>query len=309
MRANRKEPGSRGTRCSSTNRTTKNRNSSRFRVRVYRPTTSRWAPRSARTDRFVAFETGADNLVPGDDNSAYDVFVHDMETGQTERVSVNSNEEGGNSWSEQAALSADGRYVAFLSNSTNLVPGDRNSYGEIATSGARGSWDVFVRDRLTGRTERVSIGHAGTEGNHRASDPTISADGRFVAFVSHADNLVPGDNNTKNDIFVHDRDTGLTRLVSSTSAGGFPTGASFVPSIDAAGRVVTYGSNAKDIVGGTTNSHQDVYVRDLGPAPGIGAMSVGVEAGHVTVSGSAAFPAGVGSHCPGPGGGLAAERA
>jgi len=251
------------------------------------------SPAMSANGRVVAFDTGAGNLVAGDDNHAYDVFVHDLVTAETDRVSVNSNGEGGNSWSEDPALSADGRYVAFVSNSSNLVPADRNSIGEIATGGARGSWDIFVHDRTTGRTERVSIGDAGIEGNHRASDPTISADGRFVAFVSHADNLVAGDDNAKNDIFLHDRDTGLTRLVSKSIGGGFPTGASFVPSLDAAGRFVTFGSNANDIVAGTSNSHQDVYVRDLGPAPGIDEMSANVGAGRVEVSGSALFPVGV----------------
>jgi hypothetical protein len=106
-------------------------------------------------------------------------------------VSVASDGAEGNGHSEFASISADGRYVAFLSWASNLVPGDTN-----------GTVDVFVHDRLTGQTTRVSVASDGTEGNGASWRPSLSADGRYVAFASEASNLVPGDTNDKSDIFV-----------------------------------------------------------------------------------------------------------
>src|SRR5207249_8340068 len=122
--------------------------------------------------------------------------------GTTERVSVDSTGTEGNSASTQPSISADGRFVAFASDATNLVPGDTN-----------GAIDVFVHDRLTGTTERVSVDSAGTQGNNSSAEPSISADGRFVAFDSSATNLVPGDTNGAEDVFVHDSHTDTTERV------------------------------------------------------------------------------------------------
>src|SRR5207253_921856 len=134
--------------------------------------------------RFVAFNSRSTNLVPGDTNGTSDVFVHDRQTGTTERVSVDNTGNQGNGGSGVVAISADGRFVAFVSSATNLVPGDTN-----------GVADVFVHDRQTRTTERVSIDSAATQGTCDITCPAISADGRFVAFVSTATNLVPGDTN------------------------------------------------------------------------------------------------------------------
>jgi Tol biopolymer transport system component len=143
--------------------------------------------------RFVAFQSAASNLVPGDTNGAQDIFVRDRQTGTTRRVSVGP---GGVQTNAEAssgvpAISADGRFVAFESDATNLVPGDTN-----------GAIDVFVRDRQTGTTRRISVGPGGVQGNSDSGGPAISADGRFVAFVSNASNLVPGDSNARFDVFV-----------------------------------------------------------------------------------------------------------
>jgi Tol biopolymer transport system component len=131
--------------------------------------------------RFVAFPSDATNLVRGDTNGTTDIFVRDRLTGTTERVSVSSSGGQSDGFSEGPALSADGRFVAFHSSASNLVPGDDNF-----------SDDVFVRDRLNGTTEIVSINNSGEEGNSLSFRPDLSADGRFVAFSSFADNLVPG---------------------------------------------------------------------------------------------------------------------
>src|SRR5436190_1935582 len=149
--------------------------------------------------RFVAFDSSATDLVAADTNGVSDVFVHDRQTGTTERVSVASDGAEGNAASVGAALSADGRFVAFHSAATNLVADDTN-----------GTTDVFVHDRQTGMTERVSVASDGTQGNNASSYPALSADGRFVAFDGAASDLVAGDSNGATDVFVHDRPTGTT---------------------------------------------------------------------------------------------------
>src|SRR5437016_61982 len=140
----------------------------------------------------------------------------------TERVSVASGgTTEGNDTSLGSALSADGRFVAFDSAATNLVAGDTN-----------GTTDVFVHDRQTGMTERVSVASDGTQGNNASSYPALSADGRFVAFDSDATNLVAGDTNGATDVFVHDRQTGATERVSAAycrTPQGNPNRRRFVP--------------------------------------------------------------------------------
>jgi Tol biopolymer transport system component len=139
--------------------------------------------------RFVAFPSTADNLVPGDTNGNWDVFVRDRQTNVTARVSVDSSGTEGNNWSGAPSISANGRFVAFHSLADNLVSGDGN-----------GKWDVFVHDRQTGVTERVSVDSSGMQGNAESFRASISADGRYVAFDSIADNLILGDTNGTGDV-------------------------------------------------------------------------------------------------------------
>jgi len=149
--------------------------------------------------RFVAFDSAATDLVAADTNGVSDVFVHDRQTGATERVSVASGGAQGDGSSGligfafPPALSADGRFIAFISSATSLVAGDTN-----------GATDVFVHDRQTGTTERVSVASGGRQGNGFSAGPVLSADGRFVAFHSTATNLVAGDANGAYDVFVHE---------------------------------------------------------------------------------------------------------
>ena len=125
----------------------------------------------------------------------------------TRRVSVSSTGAEGNDQSRDPAISSDGRYVAFGSDASNLVPGDTNE-----------SRDVFVRDRKLGTTRRVSVSSTETQGNSVSFGlPAISSDGRYVAFGSDASNLVPGDTNRSADVFVRDRKLGITRRVSVSS--------------------------------------------------------------------------------------------
>ncbi|PKN65255.1 MAG: hypothetical protein CVU57_11495, partial [Deltaproteobacteria bacterium HGW-Deltaproteobacteria-15] len=201
--------------------------------------------------RYVAFQSTASNLVSGDTNGKYDIFVHDRQTGATTRVSVSSNGSEGNSNSYSPSISSDGSYVAFDSNASNLVPGDTNE-----------NYDIFVHERQTGATSRVSVGSDGSEGNGRSSNPSISADGRYVAFNSDAGNLVPVDTNGDYDVFVHDRQTGATSRVSVSSDGSEGNSYSLFPVISADGRYVAFASNAGNLVPGDTNGIYDIFVHD-----------------------------------------------
>jgi Tol biopolymer transport system component len=201
--------------------------------------------------RYVAFISQASNLVEGDTNSSYDVFVHDRVTGETTRVSVASDGTQGNSAYTPPSISGDGHYVAFESNANNLVEGDTNS-----------SFDIFVHDRVTGDTTRVSVASDGTQGNSYSHNPSISADGRYVAFISLATNLVAGDTNSSNDVFVHDRVTGETTRASVASEGTQGNWKSVSPSISANGRFVAFISLATNLVAGDTNEHWDIFVHD-----------------------------------------------
>ena len=166
--------------------------------------------------------------------------VHAM-PGNTTRVSVASDGTQSNNSSYNPSISANGRYVAFESEATNLVRGDTNNFR-----------DIFVHDRQTGQTTRVSVASDGTQANGHSYDPSISADGRYVAFASLANNLVSGDTNDQQDIFVHDRQTGQTTRVSVASDGTQASGHSFNPSISADGRYVAFVSSASNLVGGDT---------------------------------------------------------
>ena len=202
--------------------------------------------------RYVAFISDADNLVSGDTNNQWDVFVHDRQTGENHRISVSTNGTQSNGHSGGPAISADGRYVAFASQASNLVSGDTN-----------GTWDVFVHDRQTRQTTRVSVASNGTQGNASSSRHSISADGRYVAFDSDANNLVSGDTNYYSDVFVHDRQTGQTIRVSVASDGtqGHHWSQQVFISID--GRYVAFTSNSNNLVSGDTNHEEDVFIHDL----------------------------------------------
>ncbi|MEG4395764.1 calcium-binding protein [Microcoleus sp. BROC3] len=202
--------------------------------------------------RFVAFSSDASNLVPGDTNSTDDIFVRDLSTNTTTRVSVDSAGNQGLGESSDASISADGRFVAFSSFVRNLVPGDTNA-----------SRDIFVRDTLANTTTRVSVDSAGNQGLGESSNPSISADGRFVAFSSLASNLVPGDTNASRDIFVRDLSTNTTTRVSVSGAGNQGNDYSSDASISADGRFVAFESDASNLVPGDTNASRDIFVRDL----------------------------------------------
>jgi len=221
-------------------------------------------PSISANGRFVAFSSLASNLVPGDTNHRFDVFVRDLKRGTTTRVSVNSAGEEANDGSIWLpAISDNGRVVAFFSRSTNLVPNDHN-----------GIADFFVRDLKRGKTTRVSVNSAekeqtrGPGAEELGIAPALSHDGRFVAFFSASTNLVPNDHNDTDDIFVRDRNLGETTRVSVSSTGEEGNDTSlFYPSISANGRFVAFTSWASNLVAGDDDGHhgpgfEDVFVRD-----------------------------------------------
>ena len=202
--------------------------------------------------RYVSFDSDATDLVSDDTNAAADVFVHDLQTGETVRVSVSSDETESDGSSYAARISEDGRYVTFVSDATNLVAGDTN-----------GVPDVFVRDQASGETVRASLANGGGEGNDGSYSPAISGDGRYVVFDSDATNLVADDTNGAADVFMHDLVTGVTTRVSVSNSGDQGNGHSFMPTISAEGRHVAFWSEAANLAAGDSNLVPDIFVHDL----------------------------------------------
>ena len=201
--------------------------------------------------RFAVFESDAANLVAGDANASRDVFLRDRVTGEVTRVSLGPAGAEADDNSTDPSISDDGQVIAFASWATNLVAGDTNR-----------SRDVFVHDRGTGRTTRVNVGPMGAQSASSADRPSLSGDGRFVTFRSSAPDLVAGDANRRADVFVHDRQTGVTSRVSVDSAGGEADGNSDYPAISDDGRYVTFASRATNLVAGDANGRDDVFLHD-----------------------------------------------
>jgi hypothetical protein len=201
--------------------------------------------------RFVAFESSASNLVPGDTGGFVDIFLLDRSTHTLSRVSATSAGIGANGDSFDPAVSADGTFVAFTTNSTNLIAGDTNAVA-----------DVLIWSRSTGQSNRVSVSTAGSQSNGRSAAPAISQDGTFVAFESDASNLVSGDTNAATDVFVSDRTSNQTLRVSVSSTGANTDGVSFGSTISGDGRLIGFVSDATNIVVSAGSPVRGVYVRD-----------------------------------------------
>jgi Tol biopolymer transport system component len=205
--------------------------------------------------RFVAFQSEAGDLVSDDHTIRWpDIFVREVLTGITVRASVDSGGGDPDLGSYDPSISADGRYVAFYSNASNLVSEDENGY--VA--------DVFVRDLVAGTTVLASVDTGGGDPNDSSfGPPSISAEGRYVAFQSLASDLVAGDGNGLTDVFVRDLVAGTTVRASVDTGGGDPNDYSFGPSISADGRYVAFSSYASDLVDDDGNGTGDIFVRDL----------------------------------------------
>jgi Tol biopolymer transport system component len=211
-------------------------------------------PSISANGRFVAFESKATNLVPGAVRG-WQIYLRDLVKHRTTLISKSSAGKAANGTTRNAAISGDGRYVAFSSQATNLIRGDSNH-----------TWDVFRRDRVAGKTKRFSVSSGGKQGNGESRYPAISNHGGYIAFESKATNLVKGDTNRIADAFLHTAG-GQTKRVSVSTTGAQANGPVFpflprsVPAISADGRFVGFDSTASNLVAGDTNGSDDVFLR------------------------------------------------
>jgi Tol biopolymer transport system component len=199
--------------------------------------------------RYVVFHSAATNLVENDTNGENDVFVHDTLTGQTRRVSVSSQGGEADTGCAWPSISKNGRYVAFRSAATNLVADDDNGVG-----------DVFIHDLFTRATVRGSITVSGEEPNGLSGRHTISPNGRYVAVLSAATNVVPGDTNGFADIFVHDWRRGTTALATIGRTGELANGDSWQMRFSGNNHYMVFGSGATNLVADDTNDARDLFI-------------------------------------------------
>ncbi|MEK6749872.1 MAG: putative Ig domain-containing protein [Pseudomonadota bacterium] len=210
-------------------------------------------PSISNDGRYVAFVSEANNLVSGDTNAARDAFVFDRNTGVMKRIGSLGGQNNGASG--HVAVSGDGQYVVFESDATNLVSSDSN-----------GVTDVFLYNNTTGAVKLISRAIGGAYGNAKSSSAAIDSSGRYAAFVSSATNLVTGDTNSKDDIFIYDIAKNALSRVSTTSAGTEANGNSASPKISKNGKFVVFTSDATNLVTGDTNATTDIFVKDISTA-------------------------------------------
>jgi RHS repeat-associated protein len=245
----------------------------------------------SRDGRFIVYESYAGNIVPGDNNGVIDVFLYEVATGTNVLVSRTPSGTSGNFTSSLPDLSADGRFVVFYSQASDLVPGDTNN-----------QQDVFVFDRMSQTNVRVNVATGGGQANDRsgtASPASISADGRRVAFVSLASNLAAGDANSVADVFVRDWQSDLTKLVSvnaaGTGSGNQVSSPNLRPILSADGRFVVFSSTATDLmdgfIDGNAATSADLFLRDLDHDATrlITASGLGAASGNLPLAVSSAF--------------------
>ena len=243
------------------------------------------APTLSGDGSVVVFQSLATNLVIGDTNMQMDVFSRNLASGLVHRASVSSSGTEGNGWSDDATTSGDGRYVVFRSQASNLVAGDTN-----------GVADIFVRDVQAGTTTRVSVSSGGAQANGNNADPFISENGRYVVWRSSATNLVAGDTNARDDVFLRDLTTGTTTRESVSSSGAQAGDHSDSPSISADGSKVAFRSlgSSSGLVTGDTNGLPDIYVRErsTGTTKRVSVSSAGAQSNgnsfdpHISADGS-----------------------
>jgi len=207
--------------------------------------------------RYVFFTSYADNLVGSDFNGNPDIFVHDRQAGATTRVSMGVSGQEPDASCNLGSISPDGRFVAFQSDATNLVPNDTNNL-----------WDSFVLDRQTGITERISVSTGGVQAGSwfvQYPAPFVSADGRYALFMSDATNLIPNDTNNAWDVFLRDLVLGTTTRVSVGTESVEGNGLSMDPWISPDGRFISFSSAASNFAMDDLNQDFDVFVRDMAP--------------------------------------------
>jgi Tol biopolymer transport system component len=208
-----------------------------------------FAPAISADGRFIAFASDATDLVAGDTNGVADIFILDRDDGSITRVEGDFGEPDGTS--NFPRLSADGRWVVYASQATNLVPDDTNAVT-----------DIFLFDRDGGATRRVSVDFFGNQANGHSRSPAISADGGTVAFVSAATNLLDEELDGAEQVYVHEVQVSETFVVSVSSSGQPSTGDCFLPDLSADGSIVAFKSAGSNLVEADTNGVPDVFVHD-----------------------------------------------
>ena len=199
--------------------------------------------------RYIAFQSTVPNLVAGPASSKDQIYVHDRESCSTTRISQTASGQAANGVSGSVAMSASGRIVAFESSATNLVSGI-------------GGVQIYAYDTITNTFELVSRSDAGVPGDAASGAATISADGRWIAYVSQATNLVPGDTNAAHDVFLYDRNLRVTQVVSRSLAGVLGDSLSNRPNISGNGRFITFDSLASNLDPAPTNNVYQSYLLD-----------------------------------------------
>lgn len=211
-----------------------------------------YSPALSADGRFLAFYSDASNLVPHDTNGTGDIFLFDRQNRTRFLVSVNALGGPANGESNYPAISADGRFIVFESHASNLVPGDSN-----------GASDVFLRDLVTGTTERISVDSSGNQADGSSHNADVSDDGRYVVFDSFATNLVAGDTNGRRDVFRRDRLTGLTERIDVGLGGAQANRGAEFPYVSADGNRVGFQSASTNLVVGDTLGFTDMFVTDV----------------------------------------------
>lgn len=228
----------------------------------------------------VEFEAWGDNLIPGDTNDDTDVLVSEVATGALRRVSVATSGAEGNHDSSYGRISGDGRFVVFQTTASNLVAGDTNA-----------SADILVHELATAITTRVSVSSSGLQANGKSIFASITRDGRLVAFESYANNLIAGDTTIEPDVFLHDRATGQTSLISRSSGGELANGWSRDAELAPGGGWALFTSDGTNLAPPDTNALADVFVRRLA-LPGTSLARAGVCPGAIDLTISNATPGG-----------------
>lgn len=210
-----------------------------------------WFPAISANGRYMVFDSTAANLIDDDTNNTRDVFMRDLDTGITTIVSLSSDEEQGDLESYGASISADGRYIAFVSRATNF-----DAFGFAAYS-------AFVRDTVAGTTELVTVSTSSGKSFGAVTNAAISADGCCIAFTSSGGDLVSGDGNGEEDVFVRDLSADQTERVSLPVVPGEELNDySILGSISHDGRYVTFHSHATNAIDGDNNTHADSFITD-----------------------------------------------
>ncbi|MCB0318513.1 MAG: PD40 domain-containing protein [Bdellovibrionales bacterium] len=226
--------------------------------------------------RYVVFSSDASNLISGDTNELRDVFLYDRQNDIISKISTGNSKAQANADSDKPSISEDGLYIVYESDADNLVANDTNS-----------STDIFLYNTQTKNNLRISVSSAKAEANNNSSNPSISADGKFIVYQSLADNLVANDTNDTTDIFLYDRINETTTRVSVKTGGTEGDAASTTASISEDGQYVVFQSEATNLVNSDTNDSSDIFLRDN---TGLTTIRVSISSSATELSGASMNP-------------------